>query len=73
MQEFPLIGDRITILRDGVKINTVGINDCSNEELVNMMVGRSVEQVYARTENKHEAVSYTHLDVYKRQRLPPPP
>ena len=37
MQEFPLIGDRITILRDGVKINTVGINDCSNEELVNMM------------------------------------
>ncbi len=56
MQEFPLIGDRITILRDGVKINTVGINDCSNEELVNMMVGRSVEQVYARTENKHEGL-----------------
>ena len=42
MQEFPLIGDRITILRDGVKISTVGINDCTNEELVNMMVGRDV-------------------------------
>ena len=52
-----MIGDRITILRDGVKINTVGINDCSNEELVNMMVGRSVEQVYARTENKHEGIT----------------
>lgn len=57
MQEFPLIGDRITILRDGVKINTVGINDCTNEELVNMMVGRSVEQVYARTENRHEGIT----------------
>lgn len=57
MQEFPLIGDRITILRDGVKINTVGINDCTNEELVNMMVGRDVSQVYVRTENKHTEVA----------------
>lgn len=52
MQEFPLIGDRITILRDGKKISTVGINDCTNEKLVNMMVGRDVSQVYIRTDNK---------------------
>ena len=57
MQEFPLIGDRITILRDGVKIKTVGINDCTNEELVNMMVGRDVSQVYVRTENKHDGIA----------------
>jgi ABC-type sugar transport system ATPase subunit len=57
MQEFPLIGDRITILRDGVKINTVGINDCTNEELVNMMVGRDVSQVYVRTPNEHTEVA----------------
>lgn len=57
MQEFELIGDRITILRDGSKINTVGINDCTNEELVNMMVGRDVSQVYVRTENKHEGIA----------------
>jgi len=48
MQEFPLIGDRITILRDGQKIGTVDINEKSNEELVNMMVGREVSQVYNR-------------------------
>lgn len=53
MQEFPLIGDRITVLRDGVKIRTVGIHECSNEELVNMMVGRDVSQVYVRSENSH--------------------
>ncbi len=53
MQEFPLIGDRITVMRDGRKIATVGIRDCSNEELVNMMVGRDISQVYVRTPNSH--------------------
>lgn len=57
MQEFPLIGDRITILRDGVKIKTVGIHECTNEELVNMMVGRDVSQVYVRTENEHDGIA----------------
>lgn len=64
MQEFPLIGDRITILRDGVKIKTVGINDCTNEELVNMMVGRDISQVYVRTENKHEGVALKAENLY---------
>lgn len=63
MQEFPLIGDRITILRDGVKINTVGINDCTNEELVNMMVGRDVSQVYVRSENKHTGIALRTEDL----------
>lgn len=57
MQEFPLIGDRITILRDGVKIKTVGIDECTNEELVNMMVGRDVSQVYIRTKNDHKGIA----------------
>lgn len=55
MQEFPLIGDRITVLRDGKKIATIGINDKTNEELVNMMVGRDVSQVYVRSNNRHAA------------------
>ncbi len=51
MQEFPLIGDRITVLRDGKKIGCVGINECSDAELVKMMVGRDVSQVYVRNKN----------------------
>lgn len=51
MQEFHQIGDRITVLRDGKKIGTVGINDVNDTELVNMMVGRDVSQVYHRTPN----------------------
>lgn len=63
MQEFPLIGDRITVLRDGKKIATVGINECSNNELVRMMVGRDVSQVYVRnqTDYTEEALRVDHL------------
>jgi len=57
MQEFARIGDRITVLRDGKKIDTVGINDKTNEELVNMMVGRDISQVYHRSERKHEGIA----------------
>ncbi|MGE5614849.1 MAG: sugar ABC transporter ATP-binding protein [Bacillota bacterium] len=52
MEEFSRIGDRITVLRDGKKIATVGIKEKTNEELVNMMVGRNISQVYVRSERK---------------------
>ncbi|WP_312642495.1 sugar ABC transporter ATP-binding protein [Hydrogenoanaerobacterium sp.] len=57
MQEFARIGDRITILRDGKKIETVGINEKTSEELVNMMVGRDISQVYQRSDNKREGTA----------------
>lgn len=49
MQEFSRIGDRITVLRDGRKIATINLGDKSNEELVNMMVGRDISQVFHRS------------------------
>lgn len=52
MQEFKLIGNRITVLRDGKKIATVAIGEINDKELVNMMVGRDISQVYHRSENK---------------------
>lgn len=66
MEEFPKIGDRITVLRDGKKIATLGINDCTEAELINMMVGRDVSQVYVRTENRHtgEALRTENLSDY---------
>lgn len=66
MEEFPKIGDRITVLRDGKKIATLGINDCTEGELINMMVGRDVSQVYVRTENRHtgEALRTENLSDY---------
>jgi simple sugar transport system ATP-binding protein len=42
LKETMKIADRITILRDGKKIETVSKNDTSPQELANMMVGRDV-------------------------------
>jgi len=54
MQEFHYIGDRITVLRDGKKIGTVGINEVSDSGLVSMMVGRDISQVFKRTPNQYK-------------------
>ncbi|MFK8035253.1 MAG: sugar ABC transporter ATP-binding protein [Hyphomicrobiales bacterium] len=46
MAEIKKIGDRITILRDGKYIDTVEAKDTSEDDLVNLMTGRVVGQVF---------------------------
>jgi len=53
MKEFRRIGDRITVLRDGKYIKTIAVGDLDDEQLVNLMVGRDISQVYVRTPNNH--------------------
>ncbi len=52
MQEFLRVGDRITVMRDGKLIGTYGIKEKSMEELVNLMVGRDISQVYLRSKHR---------------------
>ncbi len=63
MKEFHHIGDRITVLRDGKYIATLKEGELSDEELVNLMVGRDIAQVYVRTPNEHtgEALKVEHV------------
>lgn len=42
MDELMKITDRITVMRDGKYINTVNTKDVSKEEIINMMVGRTI-------------------------------
>ena len=44
------IADRVTVMRDGKKIATKPIGQVSHEEIVQMMVGRSVKEFYRREE-----------------------
>lgn len=53
MQELRRIGDRITVLRDGKWIATVNKDDINDDELVKLMVGREVSQVFVRTPNEY--------------------
>ena len=44
------IADRVTVMRDGKKIATRPVGEVSREEIVQMMVGRSVKEFYRRDE-----------------------
>jgi ribose transport system ATP-binding protein len=46
IQEFSRIADRITVLRDGKLIGTVAASDLSPKALVEMMTGRTIDEIY---------------------------
>ncbi len=46
IHEFSAVADRITVLRDGRLIGTVGARDLSETALVEMMTGRSIDEIY---------------------------
>jgi len=45
MHEIPAIGDRVTVLRDGQMVATVGA-DTPEDELIRLMTGRTVSDIY---------------------------
>ncbi|MCD8082453.1 MAG: sugar ABC transporter ATP-binding protein [Clostridiales bacterium] len=52
MNEIFEIGDRITIMRDGKYIGTRVLKDTTIDEIISMMIGRSIGQLFDRTWNK---------------------
>lgn len=49
LEEIMEIGDRVTVLRDGCFVGTREIASLQMQELITMMVGRKIEDVYKRT------------------------
>lgn len=49
MQEIPQIGDRVTIMRDGQYIATEDVDKISTDEIVSLMVGRKIGNLYQRS------------------------
>src|SRR5699024_10711733 len=48
MEELFTISDRITVLRDGEYVGTVETKTTEHDELIEMMVGRNLENFYVR-------------------------
>ncbi len=46
MEEIFEIADRITVLKDGEYVNTVAASEVDEDKIIEMMVGRSVEDMY---------------------------
>lgn len=46
LEELAVLADRVTVMRDGKFIKTMDYADTTNEELVNLMVGREMTEKY---------------------------
>ena len=56
MEEIFEISDRVTVLRDGKYIGTRATGSTSSEELIEMMVGRSIDNYYMRNHQVQDEV-----------------
>lgn len=63
MEELFRISDRVTVIRDGTYVDTVITKDTNVDELVAMMVGRSLKKYYTRTYSvqEQEVLKVEHL------------
>lgn len=50
MDEIYEISDTVSVFRDGTYIGSHGVNDVSREELISMMVGRKVENIFPKVD-----------------------
>lgn len=48
LQEVFDLADRVTVLRDGQYINTKKVSDTSEDDLINMMVGRTIDNLFPK-------------------------
>jgi ribose transport system ATP-binding protein len=67
MEELLAIGDRVTVLRDGQYVGTVNVPEITIDDLIQMMVGRSLEEKFPKefAEVKGEAIRVEHLNSGK--------
>ena len=56
MQEIRRIADRITVLRDGRRVDTVPAGGVSEQRLVELMTGRTIEALYPTVQGNPERV-----------------
>jgi ribose transport system ATP-binding protein len=48
LPEIFTIADRVTVMRDGKKVTTKDISEVTAESLIEMMIGRSVDEMYSK-------------------------
>ncbi len=52
LEEVEQIADRLTVLRDGTVVGTEEVGSIGTDEIVQMMVGRTVQEMYLRSPRK---------------------
>lgn len=52
LEEFAMIGDRVTVMRDGQTVAMVNIKDSSIDDLIKLMVGREITNKFPKVDIK---------------------
>lgn len=63
------ISDRITVLRDGKTITTMDVASCNKSEVINIMIGRDVSQLYPRKDLKKGDTLLEVKNIHYKERL----
>ena len=69
LQEIQEVGDRVTVLRDGQWVGQKAINEVTVDDLVGMMVGHSVAQMFKRDHQPRGAECLRVENLCKGKRL----
>ena len=69
MPEIFALADRVTVIRDGVRIGTKDIGEVTQSILVSMMVGREIAQLFPKVEAERGAVALSLKGVSFGQRV----
>lgn len=64
LQEIRMLADRVTVLRDGRKVITVKASQRSNDELVALMTGRQINQLYPAIKRNAGPVRLSVTDLH---------
>lgn len=66
LSEIFRVADRVTVMRDGKRIATKKISEVTTNQLVQMMVGHTIDEFYAKRESKigEERLVVQHLTRY---------
>lgn len=62
LDELQVLTDRITVLKDGKTVTTVGTGTLDKDQLVNLMVGRELSQMYPQKPASRLFDEYIHVD-----------
>ena len=52
LEEVFLLADRVTVLRDGEFVATKQVADTDRDDLIEMMVGRRIDQLFPKVERE---------------------
>jgi ABC-type sugar transport system ATPase subunit len=58
IENFKKIGDRVTVLRDGKQIGTLNMADAAREEIIHMMVGRELNEVFPKSSAPRDEIQF---------------